>query len=283
MKRAKVPAMLESTLFNLTALAALLPAALLAWRRGGVEAGRDLVYWSVLAVAVVGSGTWVGVHLSQVWLSQVWTTNLSAALWVSIAASLVLFAALAALTRTAWRLTALLLPYLFVLGLIATIWQQAPGRPLSGSAPVAWLDLHILVSVATYALLTLAAVAGLAVFLQERALKLKQPTRLTRLMPPMADSEALQVGLLIAGEAVLGLGLATGVALQYFNTGRLFVLDHKTLLSLLAFALIAALLTAHFKIGLRGRRAARLALLAYLLLTLAYPGVKFVTDVLIAR
>ncbi len=34
--------------------------------------------------------------------------------------------------------------------------------------------------------------------------------------------------------------------------------------------------------GIRGRRAARWALLAYLLLTLAYPGVKFVTDVLMA-
>jgi ABC-type uncharacterized transport system permease subunit len=32
--------------------------------------------------------------------------------------------------------------------------------------------------------------------------------------------------------------------------------------------------------GIRGKRVARLALLAYLLLTLAYPGVKFVTDVL---
>jgi len=32
----------------------------------------------------------------------------------------------------------------------------------------------------------------------------------------------------------------------------------------------------------RGRQAARGILLAYLLLTLAYPGVKFVTDVLMS-
>ena len=31
-----------------------------------------------------------------------------------------------------------------------------------------------------------------------------------------------------------------------------------------------------------GRRAARYVLVAYLLLTLGYPGVKFVTDVLLA-
>ena len=58
--------------------------------------------------------------------------------------------------------------------------------------------------------------------------------------------------------------------------------DHKTVLSLLAFAVIGLLLFVHYRIGLRGRRAARLVLLAYLLLTLAYPGVKFVADVLIA-
>jgi ABC-type uncharacterized transport system permease subunit len=44
---------------------------------------------------------------------------------------------------------------------------------------------------------------------------------------------------------------------------------------------IAALLAAHYRTGIRGRRAARYMLLGYLLLTLAYPGVKFVTDVLI--
>jgi ABC-type uncharacterized transport system permease subunit len=41
------------------------------------------------------------------------------------------------------------------------------------------------------------------------------------------------------------------------------------------------LLILHHYSGLRGRRAARLVLLAYLLLTLAYPGVKFVTDILL--
>jgi ABC-type uncharacterized transport system permease subunit len=38
----------------------------------------------------------------------------------------------------------------------------------------------------------------------------------------------------------------------------------------------------HYRSGLRGRRAARVVLVAYLLLTLAYPGVKFVTDVLLS-
>jgi ABC-type uncharacterized transport system permease subunit len=98
----------------------------------------------------------------------------------------------------------------------------------------------------------------------------------------VADSERLQVRLLIASEIVLGLGLLTGMATQYLSSGGLLAFNHKTLFSVLTFVLIAALLAAHYRTGVRGRRAARLVLLAYLLLTLAYPGVKFVTDVLLA-
>jgi ABC-type uncharacterized transport system permease subunit len=86
---------------------------------------------------------------------------------------------------------------------------------------------------------------------------------------------------LSVAELVLGAGIVTGMALQYFESGRLLAFDHKTVLSLLAFAVIGLLLILRLKSGLRGRRAARLALAAYLLLTLAYPGVKLVTDVLI--
>ncbi len=81
---------------------------------------------------------------------------------------------------------------------------------------------------------------------------------------------------------MLILGVCTGMATEHFDRGVLLKLDHKTLLSLLTVALVIGLLVAHHRSGLRGRRAARLVLLAYVLLSLAYLGVKFVTDVLIA-
>ncbi len=90
------------------------------------------------------------------------------------------------------------------------------------------------------------------------------------------------MALLVASESILGLGLLTGMATEYFVSGRMLVFDHKTLFSLLAFALIGALLAVNARSGIGGRRVARFVLLAYLLLTLAYPGVKFVTDVLLA-
>jgi ABC-type uncharacterized transport system permease subunit len=185
-------------------------------------------------------------------------------------------------TRHAWRLTPLLVPLLLLLGGMATLWENAPERPVEGAVPAGWLDAHIVFAVVTYGLLTIAAVAGAAVFLQERALKDKQPNSLTRLLPAVAESEVLEVRLLIAAETVLALGVASGMAAEHFVHGVLLPFDHKTVLSLAAFAVIGALLIARRMSGIRGRRVARLALLAYLLLTLAYPGVKFVTDVLLA-
>ncbi len=137
-------------------------------------------------------------------------------------------------------------------------------------------------SLTTYGLCTLAAVAAAAVVLQERALKRKRPTALSRALPSVSDATVLQVRLLAVSEAVLALGIVTGMAREYLSSARLLEFDHKTLLSFLAFLVIGLLLVLHQRTGLRGQRAARIILLAYLLLTLAYPGVKFVTDVLIA-
>jgi ABC-type uncharacterized transport system permease subunit len=266
--------MANSIILSLAALVALIPAAVLPLRREA--SGPDPLFWAAVAVAVAGPGAY-----SLVLLGGGWPTGLAPALWVSISVSMVLFAILAAASREAWRLRPLLLPYLILLGLIAVVWGRVPARAALAAAPDAWLGLHIALSVATYGLCTLAAVAAAAAFLQERALKGKRPTALSRVLPSISDASRLQVRLLAVAEVVLALGIATGMARDYLSSGRWLHFDHKTLLVVLAFLVIGALLVLHHRSGLRGQRAARLVLVAYLLLTLAYPGVKFVTDVLI--
>ncbi len=257
---------------NILALLSLLPAALVPLRAGG---GRDAAFWGAISLAVLGPAV-----STTLLLSGAWQTDLGTTVWVSLAASSGLFALVAATTRQGWRLAPLMMPYLAVMGALASVVRGEP-RPMVASAPAIWLDAHIVVSVLTYALLTLAAVASLGVFLQERALKTKRPNRLTRMLPPVMEGERLADRLLLASEAVLGIGVATGMATQYFETGSLLVADHKTLLSLIAFALIGAVLAGHRVCGVRGRMAARVVLVAYLLVTLAFPGVKFVTQVLL--
>lgn len=258
-------------LHGLSALAALLPACLFIVRGGQ----RVFVFWALLSVAVAGPASWIAVQAAQDWPS-----GFSGALWLTIAATLLVFAGVAGATKAGWRLGAVLLPYLVLLGIMAVIWNEPAGQPLTGTAEAAWLAAHIVVSVITYALITLGAIAGLAVILQERALKAKKPTALTRLLPAAADAERLEVGLLLAGEIVLGLGLITGMATLYTSSGDLITIDHKTIFAVLAFAAIGLLLILNRFAGMRGRKASRFVLVGYLLITLAYPGVKFVSDVL---
>ncbi|MEK9724163.1 MAG: cytochrome c biogenesis protein CcsA [Rhodospirillaceae bacterium] len=264
-----------NTTLDLMALAALLPALALGRRD---QPARDLVFWLVVVAAFVGPFLW-----SVTAFGSIWRSDLTAALWLSVAATWGLFALSAALDRDAWRLAALLAPLMFLVGLLAVVWSgHMPAKPFRSdlvSGP--GLGLHIAVSVATYAFVTLAAIAGCAGILQDRALKAKRPTGLSRGLPSLAACDEMMFRLLAIAEAVLALGLVSGMALNFQEYGRALSFDHKTVLALGAFALIAALLAAHRYSGLRGRKAARWSLAAYLCLTLGYPGVKFVTDILL--
>jgi ABC-type uncharacterized transport system permease subunit len=71
------------------------------------------------------------------------------------------------------------------------------------------------------------------------------------------------------------------MVIEFLDRGVILIFNHKILLSILSFAVIAGMLIVHRASGMAGRRAARYLLLAYLLLTLGYPGVKLVTDVIL--
>lgn len=234
------------------------------------------LFWVLVAVALAGP---LGLVAAR--YGTTWNIGLSETLWVTILASIVLFIILSAIAAQAWRLAGLLFPYLVLLAFFATIWDHAPGAASQGGAPGGWVLTHILVSVVTYGLLTLAAIAGLAVLLRERGMRLKRRDALSDILPSVADAERLQVRLLVASELILGIDVLSGMGIQFLETGQLLEFDHKTLLTLGGFLMIGVLLFAHYRTGLRGRRGARLFLVAYLLVTLGYPGVKFVQEVLL--
>ncbi len=265
-------AMSTITSAEIAAILTLLPLAILAGL-GRLE--RNTLGWMLLAAAVLGGSV---PALTE--LQGGWRTGLAASLHVTASACLIVFAATSVLNAATLRLAALVGPYmilLIVLGAIASVLQTEP--PLT-APPGAWFAGHVLLAIGAYAALTLSALAACGVLLLERAFKARVESWATRVLPPLSETEALQNLLLKLAAILLLLALATGAANELLDEGQALAFTHKILLSFLAFAVVLILLVLHHRTGLRGRRAARWLLGGYLLLTLAYPGVKFVREIL---
>ena len=95
---------------------------------------------------------------------------------------------------------------------------------------------------------------------------------------PLLRLERVTFRFVEAGFVVLTLALVLGVA-----TTEHWRWDHKTVFSLMGWAVFAALLLGRQWRGWRGRRATRWLYAGALLLLLAYVGSRFVFEVLGAR
>jgi len=138
------------------------------------------------------------------------------------------------------------------------------------------LEWHILLSLAAYSLLALAALQAIILAIQEKQLHHRHIAGLFRQLPPLQTMENGLFQLVSAGFILLSLGLIAGL----FFIDDLWAqhLIHKTILSLIAWCVFATLLWGRWKYGWRGRSASRWTLLGFSFLVLAYFGSKFVLE-----
>lgn len=143
------------------------------------------------------------------------------------------------------------------------------------------LEMHALFALLAYATLAIASLLALMLWAQERALRQRNFGGWLRVLPPLTQMEALLFRCLGAGFALLSLTLLTGVVF----VDDLFAQDlgHKTLLSILSWAVLGLLLFGRWRWGWRGPRAAKLTLVAMALLLLAFFGSKFVYELVLQQ
>lgn len=235
------------------------------------------VSWLLLGSAVIG-GSLPAIQR----VAGAWSFALGANLIVSAALVLIVFALTVILARAAMRLAPIVgiyaLALLFIGFAVEGVEPVQPTISISGG----WFGGHILLATASYGALSLAAIAACAVLILERGLKSKSAAWAGRAFPPLVETDAIQTGLLRASAVFMFFALLSGLANEYLSTGHLFMVTHKILLSVLSFGVLCLLLYFHHRTGLRGRRAARWVLAGFVLLTLAYPGVKFIREFLLA-
>ncbi len=157
---------------------------------------------------------------------------------------------------------------------------------INNSAPVASsvafdgaLQTHIILSILSYCLLTVAAFQAIFLSFQEKQLHNRHPSRLINFLPPLQLMEALLFRVLSLGLFLLTFALATG----FIFLDDVFAqhIAHKTVLSMMAWILFATLLWGRHFLGWRGQKAVKWTYGGYLALMLAYFGSKFVLQLVL--
>lgn len=138
------------------------------------------------------------------------------------------------------------------------------------------LEIHIITSIISYSLLSIAALQAILLYIQNAYLHNKHPAGFIRALPPLETMEKLLFRMIGTGFVVLCVSLATG--LFYIED---LISQHKTVLSLGAWILFAVLLYGRWRFGWRGRTAIRWTLTGFALLLLAYFGSKFVLELIL--
>lgn len=137
---------------------------------------------------------------------------------------------------------------------------------------------HLLISLTAYALLTLAALHAFMYLFLDRSLKKKQLHPLMQSMPSLFELEDHLFAQVRAATWLLGLGILTGLTWQWIDFGKFALLNHKVLLALVSFAVLGLLLGQRKKAAWHGKRASIMVIAAYIMLLLAYFGVKLINS-----
>jgi len=156
--------------------------------------------------------------------------------------------------------------------------------PLLPNAPILRIQVtsmmeasHLIFSLLAYAVLTLAMLHAIMHLLLDRSLKRKQIGPIVQALPSLFDLENHMYAQVRSATWLLGLGILTGIAWQwgYFDH-HLDLISHKVILSIFSWVALLVLLTMRKRAGWQGRRASWMVIAAYLLLLLAYFGVRIV-------
>jgi ABC-type uncharacterized transport system permease subunit len=250
----------------------LLGRRLSTWQGALGGAGPRLPMITFAAVALHGVLLYAGV-ITDSGLHLGFFDAASLVAWV---AALLLM--IGAMRRPLDNLGLLVLPLAALLIVPSVIWPDS--RPLVSERNLG-TEVHVVVSVLAFALLTIAACQSMLLAYQEQRLSRKRPGGLMHLLPPLKIQEELLFQLIALGFFLLTLSLATGVAFVADMLAQ--HLAHKTVLSVIAWLIFAVLLWGRWRHGWRGRTAVRLSLAGFVFLGLAYFGTKLVLELILER
>ena len=143
------------------------------------------------------------------------------------------------------------------------------------------LQIHIVLSVLSYSILSFAALVSLILHAKHQGLRKNRWRRLCNTLPPVQHMERLLMQLILIGFFLLSLSLTSGVVFLHDILAQHLV--HKTFFSFLAWSVYGILLWGRWRAGWRGSTLTTWSLSGMALLALSYFGTKLVLELLLGR
>lgn len=170
---------------------------------------------------------------------------------------------------------------LFPVAFCTVVLELATTEDLTPRADIsAGILGHIVLSIAAYSLLTIAAAQALLLSFGDNMLR-GHHLKILKNMPPLQTMEQLMFELLSSGLIFLTLSIATGFIWLKDMSGPGLV--HHTVITLLAWGVFAILIWGRYQLGWRGAQASRWTLTGFVLLAMGYFGSKVVLEVILGR
>ena len=261
------------TIFYLTAAILYILASGLLWRalQQKLAITPNIYILASLAIALHFAGIWADYSNSA-------SINVSLLHMLSLAA--LIMATLIVSSRAFGQslLTAGLIA-LPISAIILITLALAPDQELALRHISADTRIHVVSSMLAFALFGIATVYAMFILVLDYFLRQHRLNSMMESLPPLEVLDNLLLRLVTIGLVALTVGLISG----FIFIENLFAqhLQHKTILSIIAWLVFALLIFGRWRFGWRGRTAVKLTLAGMFILILAYFGSKLVLEVIL--
>ena len=163
-----------------------------------------------------------------------------------------------------------------ILSIVLRLFYPGQEETMQPVLAAGWIYIHIPLMILSVASLTISFLTAIMYLIQERQLKLKRPSFLLERLPSLEAADEISYRSLWFGFFLLTLGIVTGMIWSKYLRGMYWSWDYKETWALITWALYAILLHGRMLSAWRGRKAAYLAIVGFLLIVFTFAGVSLV-------
>ena len=164
----------------------------------------------------------------------------------------------------------------FILLFMIAAAGEASGKYLLPQNLQSWLTaVHLFLAIVGESLFIIASCAGIMFVMQNRLLKHKKLSRMSRLLPSLNDLDRINHICLLWGFPVLSVGIIAGAVFAGLSWKSGWLTDPKIIWTFAGWIIYGILLHQRLAIGWKGYRMAVISGAAFILLLLSYGSVRW--------